>query len=130
MISKKSIPAVFCSLWWSLSAQAADRLKVITTVPDLAWMVQEIGGDLVDAKPLLRGTENPHLVDAVPDYIRQVADAKVVCLIGLDLEIGYMPPILSKSGNAAVQPSGPGYCEVGKSVTVLDRPTGPVDRSM
>lgn len=130
MISKKILSLVFCNLWWGLSAQAADRLKVITTVPDLAWMVQEIGGDLVEAKPLLHGTENPHFVDAVPDYIRQVADAKVVCLVGLDLEVGYMPPILNKSGNAAVQPSGKGYCEVGKSVTVLDKPTGPVDRSM
>lgn len=129
MISKHSLLA-FCALFYSLSAAAADRLKVITTVPDLAWMVQEIGGDLVEAKPLLRGTENPHFVDAVPDFIRQVADAKVVCLVGLDLEIGYMPPILAKSGNVAVQPGGNGYCEVGRTVTVLDKPSGPVDRSM
>ncbi len=116
-----------------LSAQpilAANRISVVTSIPDLAWMAQEIGGDLVEAKALLRGTENPHFVDSVPDYIRQVADAQLVCIVGLDLELGYMPPILAKSGNAKVQPGGPGYCEVGKSVSVLEKPTGPVDRSM
>lgn len=130
MISKKFLFAALCSFWWSISAYAADRIKVVTTLPDLAWMVQEIGGERVEAKALLRGTENPHFVDAVPDFIRQAADAKVVCLVGLDLEVGYMPAILTKSGNAAVQASGPGYCEIGKSVTVIDKPSGPVDRSM
>lgn len=130
MISKKILFSIFFSFWWSLSAWGADRIKVVTTLPDFAWMVQEIGGEFVEAKALLRGTENPHYVDAVPDFIRLVADAKVVCIAGMDLEVGYMPAVLSKSGNAAVQPGGVGYCEIGKTVTALDKPTGPIDRSM
>jgi len=130
MISKIVFCGLFCSLWWNINAYAAERIQVITTLPELAWMVQEIGGERVEAKALLRGTENPHFVDAVPDFIRQVADAKVVCLAGLDLEVGYMPAVLTKSGNAQVQPAGAGYCEIGRSVTVLDKPKGPVDRSM
>jgi zinc/manganese transport system substrate-binding protein len=130
MISKNKILTIVCSFLWSFHAWGADRIKVITTLPDFAWMAQEIGGEFVEAKALLRGTENPHYVDAVPDFIRLVADAKVVCVAGMDLEVGYMPAVLSKSGNAAVQPGGPGYCEIGKSVTALDKPTGPIDRSM
>jgi zinc/manganese transport system substrate-binding protein len=130
MISKKIIFSLFLSFCWSLSASGGERIKVVTTLPDFAWMAQEIGGDLVESKALLRGTENPHYVDAVPDFIRLVADAKVVCLAGMDLEVGYMPAVLSKSGNAAVQPGGTGYCEIGKAVTALDKPTGPIDRSM
>ncbi len=109
---------------------AAERINVVTTIPDLAWMAKEIGGEWVETKALLKGTENPHFVDAVPNYIKLVADAKIVCLVGLELEVGYMPPVLAKSGNKDVQPTGPGYCEVGKSVTALDKPTGPIDRSM
>ncbi|WP_141733116.1 metal ABC transporter substrate-binding protein [Oligoflexus tunisiensis] len=130
MISKKILCGFVLGVCWSLSAWAADRIKVVTTLPDFAWMVQEIGGDAVEAKALLRGTENPHYVDAVPDFIRQVADAKVVCLAGLDLEAGYMPAVLAKSGNAGVQPGGAGYCEIGKGVTTLDKSTGPINRSM
>jgi zinc/manganese transport system substrate-binding protein len=130
MISKPILLSVFCSFLWTVNAWAAERIKVITTLPDFAWMAQEIGGEFVEAKALLRGTENPHYVDAVPDFIRLVADAKVVCVAGMDLEVGYMPAVLSKSGNAAVQPGGSGYCELGRSVTALDKPTGPIDRSM
>lgn len=108
----------------------AAPLKVLATLPDLAWMMQEIGGDQVAAKALLRGTENPHFVDAVPDFIRQVAEADVVCIAGLELEVGYMPAVLARSGNAKVQSTGPGACDVGKSVSALDKPTGPIDRSM
>jgi zinc/manganese transport system substrate-binding protein len=130
MISKPILLSVFWSFLWTVNAWAAERIKVITTLPDFAWMAQEIGGEFVEAKALLRGTENPHYVDAVPDFIRLVADAKIVCMAGMDLEVGYMPAVLSKSGNAAVQPGGSGYCELGRSVTALDKPTGRIDRSM
>lgn len=105
-------------------------LKVVTSTTDLAWAVKQIGGAAVEVKPLLRGQENPHYVDTIPDFIRQVADADVVCVVGLDLEIGWMPKVLTRSGNAKVQPGGPGYCETGKRITVMDKPAGPVDRSM
>ena len=72
----------------------------------------------------------PHHVDAVPEFIRLVADADIVCVVGLGLEVGYMPPVFARSGNSKVQPGGPGYCEAGKGVTPLEKPTGPVDRSM
>src|SRR5262245_7336772 len=91
------------------------KIRVITTVPDLAWAARKIGGENVDVSPLLNGTENPHYVDTVPDFIRQVADAQVVCIVGLQLEIGWMPKVLSRSGNARVQPGGAGYCETANS---------------
>jgi zinc/manganese transport system substrate-binding protein len=111
-------------------ALAAGKLSVVTTIPEFAWAASEIGGPLVETHALLNGTENPHFVDAVPEFTRLAAEADVVCVAGLDLEVGYMPPVLSRSGNAQVQPGGKGYCEVGHAVDVLEKPTGPVDRSM
>lgn len=105
-------------------------VKVVTTIPDIAWAVQEIGGDKVEVHSLLKGTENPHFADAVPEFIRLVADADMVCLVGLELEVGWLPKVLSRSGNSQVQPSGKGYCDLGKKVTPLEKPTGQVDRSM
>jgi zinc/manganese transport system substrate-binding protein len=106
------------------------RLKVVTTLPDLAALFVEIGGDAVEVRSLLKGIEDPHYADAVPEYIRLVASADVVCLMGLDLEVGWMPKVLSKSGNSKVQPGAKGYCEGASSVKALDRVTGRVDRSM
>ena len=109
---------------------SAEPLNVVVTIPDLGWVVQEIGKDEVRVKSLLKGKENPHFVDAVPKYIHWVADADAVCFAGLGLEVGWLPKVLSKSGNAKVQPGGKGYCETGSTVSVLEKPEGHVDRSM
>ena len=131
MISEFRLFALLCfvlTLGFGGNSDAA--VKVVTTIPDIAWMVKEIGGDKVETKAFLRGTENPHFVDAKPDFILSASNADVVCFAGLELEVGYLPPVLSKSGNAKVQPAGIGYCDVSKSVSVKEKHTGPVDRSM
>lgn len=120
--------ALFLLLGSGLAAGAP--VPVVTTLNELAWAAQEIGGANVAAKALLDGTENPHYVDAVPEFIRLVADAQVVFVVGLDLEIGWMPKVLSRSGNAQVQPGGKGYAEVGKAIEILEKPAGEVNRSM
>ena len=105
-------------------------IKVVTTIPDLAEVVREVGGAEVDVTSLLDGSEDPHFADAVPSYIQKVNRAQVVCSVGLELELGWLPKVLSKSGNAQVQPGGKGFCEAGKTVKALEVPTAPVDRSM
>ena len=105
-------------------------ISFISTIPDFSWLASQIGGDKVDSRALLKGTENPHFVDAVPEFVRLIANAQVVCIAGLELEVGYMPAVLSRSGNPFVQPGGKGFCDLGKSISVLDKPSGPVDRSM
>ena len=108
----------------------AESLRVVTTTTDLAWLTKQIGGDEVEVTSLLSGEEDPHYVDAVPRFIHLVANADIVCVVGMDLEIGWMPKVLSKSANAQVQPGGKGYCETGKGVEALDVITNDVDRSM
>lgn len=116
------------SLLSSLVAEA--KIKVVTTLPDIAEVVSAIGGDSVEVQSLLLGTEDPHFADARPDYILKVNRADVVCAMGMDLEVGWLPKVLSKSGNSKVQEGGPGHCELGKSVQALSVPTGKLDRSL
>lgn len=112
------------------SSVAHSAIQAVATIPDIAWAIQEIGGDQVEVHSLLKGTENPHFADAVPEFIRLVANADMVCLVGLELEVGWLPKVLSRSGNSQVQPPGKGYCDLGKKVTPLEKPTGQIDRSM
>jgi zinc/manganese transport system substrate-binding protein len=112
------------------STTAFAKLKVVTTTPDLAWLVREIGGQKVMVESLLDGHEDPHYVDAMPHFILKVSKADMFCLVGLDLEIGWVPKVLSKSGNAKVQSGGKGYCETGKTVKAVEVPQGKIDRSM
>ena len=113
-----------------LSSIALAKIKVVATLPDVAEVVRAIGGTEVDVNTLLSGSEDPHYADARPDYILKVSRADVVCAIGLDLEIGWLPKVLDKSGNAKVQSGGTGFCELGHTVKPLEVPTGVIDRSL
>ena len=113
-----------------LTATAEAKLKILTTLPDLAFAAAAIVGDQGEVDSLLSGSENPHFVDARPDFIRRVSDADVVCAVGLQLEAGWLPRVLQKSGNSKVQPGGAGFCELGQSVTLLQVQSQGVDRSM
>jgi zinc/manganese transport system substrate-binding protein len=106
------------------------KVKVVTTLPDIAEVVREIGQDNVEVQSLLQGNEDPHYAEARPDFILKVNRAAVVCSMGLELETGWLPKVLEKSGNSKVQPGSSTYCELGRTVTALDVPSGVINRSL
>lgn len=117
-------------LMMSLTAEAAAPLKVVVTLPEIAEVVRDIGGSAVEVTSLLSGSEDPHFVDATPSLIATVSRADIVCSMGLELESGWIPKVLAKAANAKVQSGGPGFCELGRTITVLDKLVGvATDRS-
>lgn len=109
---------------------AEHKLNIITTIPDFAWLADAIGQPYVTTASLLTGEEDPHYVDAMPSYIQMAANADIVFFVGLGLEIGWLPKVLERSGNANVQPGGTGHAEIGKNINPLQVISAPVDRSM
>ena len=108
----------------------AKTLNVITTTTDLAWVTQKVGGSQVKVSSLLNGSEDAHYLDAKPNFIRKVSNADMVCFNGLALEIGWLPKVLAKSGNAQVQKGGKGHCDASEGIDAIERLSGHVDRSM
>src|ERR1700693_3106768 len=88
---------------------AAKNLRVITTLTDLASLTQEVGGDKVDVEALAKGYQDPHFVDPKPSFLLKLRHADLLILVGLDLEIGWLPPLITQSGNANIQPAASGY---------------------
>lgn len=120
---------IFCLvLLTSLFAEA--KIKVVTTLPDIAELVAEIGAQEVEVQSLLQGSEDPHYADARPDYILKVNRADAVCMIGMDLESGWLTKVLAKSGNKKVQEGGTGFCVLGNAIKALDIPVGMLNRSL
>src|SRR5437867_11179248 len=68
----------------AVSATGADKLKVVTTIPDLADMTRQIGGDQVDVKSIATGVEDIHAVPMKPSFAVMLNRADAVVL----LEIG------------------------------------------
>jgi zinc/manganese transport system substrate-binding protein len=106
-----------------LSVRAADaQLRVVTSLPDLASITELVGGDHVDVFSIATGYQNPHFVDPKPSYITRLARADVFVTVGLDLEIGWVPPLLQSSRNSDIMKGGPGYVDASRGIPLLQVP--------
>jgi zinc/manganese transport system substrate-binding protein len=113
----------------ALPARASAALKVVTTTEGLAALAKEVGGDRVQVDHLSRGIQDPHFVDANPMLAVKLRNADLLVDVGLDLEIGWLPPLVNQSRNGEIQPGGARRFTAASAVQVLDVPTGPVSRA-
>jgi zinc/manganese transport system substrate-binding protein len=112
-----------------LPAHVSAAMKVVTTTEGLAALAKEVGGDRVQVESLSRGIQDPHFVDANPMLAVKLRNADLLVDVGLDLEIGWLPPLVTQSRNANIQPGGSRRLTAASAVAVLDVPTGPVSRA-
>src|SRR5256886_13502251 len=111
------------------SAAEAKKLKVITTLTDLASLTHEVGVEKVDVEALAKGYQDPHFVDPKPSFLLKLRHADLLILVGLDLEIGWLPPLITQSGNGNIQPASPGYLDASQFAEILEIPQGAVTRA-
>jgi len=111
-------------------AIASAQLKVVATTEDLGSLASEIGGDKVSVTSLAKGYQDPHFVDPKPSFILAVSRADLLVVVGRDLEIGWLSPLLTSSRNSKVQPGGKGYLDASLTVKILEIPTGQITRAM
>ena len=102
-------------------ADAAEKLKIITTTQDLASIAAEIGGDRVQVEALAKGYQDPHFVDAKPSYLVKLRSADLFIEVGRDLEVGWVPGLLQNARNARILPGGPGFVDASAGVSVLEQ---------
>ena len=112
------------------SALAQAKLKVVTTTADLASITREVGGERVDVTAVARGYQDPHFVEPKPSFLLLLKGADLLEVVGLDLEIGWLPPLIDQSRNNKIRPGSAGYLDLSRGVEILDRPAGAVNRSM
>jgi zinc/manganese transport system substrate-binding protein len=108
---------------------AADPLRIVTSIPDLADMTRQVGGDLVDVTSLATGVEDIHAVPMKPSFAVLLNKADAVVVMGLDAEHAFMPGLLDASRNPRIQPDQPGYIDASVYVTPLDVPVR-LDRAL
>src|SRR3989454_12674967 len=110
-------------------AQAASKLKVVTATTDMAALAAEVGGDRIDVESIARGYQDPHFVEAKPSFLLKLRKADLLILVGLELEIGWLPPLISQSTNPKIQVGAPGYFDASRFAKILEIPTGQVNRA-
>jgi ABC-type Zn uptake system ZnuABC Zn-binding protein ZnuA len=109
---------------------AAAQVKVVATTEDLASLAREVGGTKVSVTGLAKGYQDPHFVDPKPSFILAVSRADLLIVVGRELEIGWLPPLINSSRNAKIQVGGAGYLDASGNVKILEIPTGQITRAM
>ena len=105
-----------------LSAHAGP-IKVVTTIADLKSITELIGGNKVSVMSIATGYQNPHFVDPKPSYIINLSKADLFITVGLDLETGWSPQLLSSSRNNKIQKGAAGYVDASAGVTLYQVPS-------
>lgn len=128
---KKSYKYLLCLVLFTvMSGHANAVLRVETTTQDLAAIAKAVGGQHIDVHSLTLGTRDPHFAVAKPSMIRRVYRADLLLVIGADMEIGWLPPLLQSARNSRIQPGNPGYLDLSLTIPLLGKLQGSVTRAM
>jgi ABC-type Zn uptake system ZnuABC Zn-binding protein ZnuA len=110
-------------------AANAKKLNVVTATTDMAALTQEVGGDKVSVESIAKGYQDPHFVEAKPSFLLKLRQADLLVVVGLQLEIGWLPPLITQSGNPRIQVGAPGYLDASQFAEILEVPQGTVTRA-
>lgn len=108
---------------------AEEKIKVVATIPDLADMARNIGGDLVNVSSIATGVEDIHAVPMKPSFAVLLNRADIVLLVGLEMEHAFLPALLEAARNPKILRDGPGYIDCSVYVTPLEVPVR-IDRAL
>jgi zinc/manganese transport system substrate-binding protein len=124
--SIKYILSIF--LVTSAGVARAEPIRVVTSIETFAELARAVGGGNVSVQSLARGYQDPHFVEAKPSLLVPLSKADLLVYAGLDLEIGWLPPLVVGSRNPRIQTGAKGNLDASTAIDVLDIPAGKVDR--
>lgn len=131
LIMKKlliSISAMAGVLALAAAPANAAKLRVVTTLTDLADFTRNIGGDHVEVFSLATGVEDTHGVPMKPSFLPEMNRADLLILVGFGCEHSFLPALLEASKNPRIQFGKPGYVDCSKGITPAELPKS-TDRS-
>src|SRR4051794_11544376 len=110
-------------------AQRAEaKLRVVASIETLADLSRQVGGDRIDVTALSRGYQDPHFVEAKPSLVLALNRADALVYVGLDLEVGWLPPLVQQARNGRIQRGQPGNIDASASIRPEDVPNVPSDQ--
>jgi ABC-type Zn uptake system ZnuABC Zn-binding protein ZnuA len=103
---------------------AEPKIKVVTSLSDLAILTKAIGGERLEVEALVRGSQNPHYIEVKPSYMLKLKSANLFVAVGMQLEL-WAQQIIDGSRNPNLI-----IIDCSKNVKKLEVPTGKVDAGM
>jgi len=91
-----------------LAPFTANALNVFACEPEWGSLVVELAGETTEITIATTAFQDPHRLQARPSLIAAARNADLLVCTGADLEIGWLPLLLRRSGNPDIQPGNPG----------------------
>lgn len=110
------------------AANAADKIRVVTTIPDLKSLTELVGGELVEVDSLTRGTQNAHEAEIRPTMMLKLRRADALIVNGLDLD-SWVDVAVEGANNPNIIRGARGRIDASRGLPILDVPATRVDRS-
>jgi len=104
-------------------------LNIFACEPEWGALAQELAGDKASIYSATTALQDPHRIEARPSLIARVRSADLLICTGSELEIGWLPLLLTQSGNSRIQLGAPGYFEASLYVARIEIPKT-IDRSL
>lgn len=98
------------------------KLNVVTSIPDIADMVRQIGGDQVKVTSLATGREDLHSVPLRPSFLPLLNRADLLITLGLDAEHAWLPALAEQARNPSITEGQTGWISLNEGITVLNVP--------
>ena len=127
-MSSRRRALLLCALAWAGTGSAHAALDVLACEPEWKALAEALGGERVSAESATTAFQDPHHIEARPSLIVKARDADIVFCTGAELEVGWLPLLLEKSGNRRIQVGQPGHFLAAAEVERLEVPAS-VDRS-
>ena len=100
---------------------AEDKPTVVCTLPSLAAIAREIGGDHFEYVTLAKPDQDPHFVSPTPSLMRKTRTAALLIELGMQLEI-WADQVADGSGNPRIFRGAPGRIQVSIGLPVEEIP--------
>ena len=126
---KSIFKVFFMAAIFSLASSAVAALNVFACEPEWGALAKELGGGKVSVYTATTALQDPHHIEARPSLIARARNADLLVCTGSELEIGWVPLLLTQAGNERIQPGSPGYLETSQLVAKIEIPKS-VDRSL
>lgn len=128
-MNKRILAMAFASVLLGGSSAFA-AINIVATTQDLESIAREVGGNKISVDSLAKGYQDPHFVEAKPSFILKLHSADLLIVVGRELEIGWLPPLINQARNSRIQPNGDRYLDASLTAKILEIPTGQITRAM
>lgn len=114
-----SIGFALCLTLIGLGATAEAKVRVITTIQTFKSLAEEVGGPDVEVEALVGDAVDPHFNDARPSFAVKLNRADLLVHVGLELEKGWLPPLIAQARNPNIQTGAKGNLDASQAGIAL-----------